>query len=204
MLKATHLKPVLIICSSVTTRLWKAFLIGIKMMCQCCPKTRFFKNCLFRLVQQSFFPVLYLYTSFFFKKKIENFIKSCLLKAIREYDSKLLLAYHLLRAPLLSKQESLSLFTPATTKLAHIKVNTVDGAFDLKQQLDQLEQIHPWLLTDKLVAKPDQLIKRRGKHGLLCLNKDWKEARQWIEERAGKEIKVRWENNEYNKLLFYA
>jgi hypothetical protein len=36
------------------------------------------------------------------------------------------------------------------------------------------------------------------------LNKDWKEARQWIEERAGKEIKVRWENNEYNKLLFYA
>jgi ATP citrate (pro-S)-lyase len=25
----------------------------------------------------------------------------------------------------------------------------------------------------------------------LTLNKDWSEARQWIEERAGKEIKVK-------------
>lgn len=118
-------------------------------------------------------------------------------KPIREYDGKLLLAYHLLRAPLLSKQESPSLFTPAATKLAHINVDTSllngpAGAFEatLKQQLDNLELTHPWLLTDKLVAKPDQLIKRRGKHGLLCLNKDWAEARKWIEERAGKEIKV--------------
>lgn len=116
-------------------------------------------------------------------------------KAIREYDGKLLLAYHLLRAPLVSQQESPSLFTPAATKLAHINVDTslTGAAFDnaLKQQLDTLEQTHPWLLTDKLVAKPDQLIKRRGKHGLLTLNKDWAEARKWIEERAGKEIKVK-------------
>ena len=117
-------------------------------------------------------------------------------KAIREYDGKLLLAYHLLRAPLVSQQESPSLFAPAATKLAHIQVDTSllnnKSAFDaaLKQQLDTLEQTHPWLLTDKLVAKPDQLIKRRGKHGLLTLNKDWSEARQWIEERAGKEIQV--------------
>jgi ATP citrate (pro-S)-lyase len=34
------------------------------------------------------------------------------------------------------------------------------------------------------------LIKRRGKHGLLTLNKDWSDARKWIEERAGKEVKV--------------
>ncbi len=117
-------------------------------------------------------------------------------KPIREYDGKLLLAYHLLRAPLVGEDNTTSLFTPAATKLAHINVNTAlldnRAAFDaaLKQQLDNLEQTHPWLLTDKLVAKPDQLIKRRGKHGLLTLNKDWSEARQWIEERAGKEIKV--------------
>lgn len=117
-------------------------------------------------------------------------------KAIREYDGKLLLAYHLLRAPV--SNDSPSLFTPAATKLAHININTSllngpAGTFEsaLKQQLDNLEQSHPWLLTDKLVAKPDQLIKRRGKHGLLTLNKDWSEARQWIEERAGKEIKVK-------------
>jgi len=119
-------------------------------------------------------------------------------KPIREYDGKLLLAYHLLRAPLVggNQEGSASLFTPAATKLAHINVNTSllgdEAAFKsaLKQQLDNLEQTHPWLLTDKLVAKPDQLIKRRGKHGLLALNKDWADARKWIEERAGKEIKV--------------
>lgn len=116
-------------------------------------------------------------------------------KAIREYDGKLLLAYHLLRAPLVSEQASASLFTPAATKLAQVKIDTslTGAAFDsaLKQQLDTLEQTQPWLLTDKLVAKPDQLIKRRGKHGLLTLNKSWPEARQWIEERAAKEIQVR-------------
>ncbi|KAI9251177.1 citrate synthase-like protein [Sporodiniella umbellata] len=116
-------------------------------------------------------------------------------KPIREYDGKLLLAYHLLRAPI--TLDGPSLFTPAATKLAHVNVNTAlkngpAGQFeaDLKQQLDTLEQTHPWLLTDKLVAKPDQLIKRRGKHGLLALNKDWAEARRWIEERAGKEIQI--------------
>jgi ATP citrate (pro-S)-lyase len=35
------------------------------------------------------------------------------------------------------------------------------------------------------------LIKRRGKSGLLCLNKGWEESRKWIEERAGKLQKVR-------------
>ncbi|ORZ11896.1 citrate synthase-like protein [Absidia repens] len=118
-------------------------------------------------------------------------------KPVREYDGKLLLAYHLLRAPLLSNDQQSSLFTPAATKLAQVNVDTslkqgAPGAFEaaLKQQLDLLEQSHPWLLTDKLVAKPDQLIKRRGKHGLLTLNKPWSEARQWIEERAGKEIQI--------------
>ncbi|KAI8365272.1 ATP citrate lyase isoform 2 [Radiomyces spectabilis] len=117
-------------------------------------------------------------------------------KPIREYDGKLLLAYHLLRSPYLGKEQSPSLFTPAATKLAQVNVNTSllhdEPAFKaaLKQQLDALEQTHPWLLTDKLVAKPDQLIKRRGKHGLLTLNKTWPEARQWIEERAGKDIQI--------------
>ncbi|KAF7724308.1 citrate synthase [Apophysomyces ossiformis] len=114
-------------------------------------------------------------------------------KAIREYDGKLLLAYHLLRCPPLVENAP-SLFQPTATKLAHVNINTsIQGDqfhATLKQQLDQLEQTHPWLLTDKLVAKPDQLIKRRGKHGLLSLNKNWSEARQWIEERAGKEIQI--------------
>jgi ATP citrate (pro-S)-lyase len=44
--------------------------------------------------------------------------------------------------------------------------------------------------TTKLVAKPDQLIKRRGKAGLLALNKDWQDAKKWIQDRAGKPQRV--------------
>ena len=45
---------------------------------------------------------------------------------------------------------------------------------------DKLTTDHPWLKTEKLVAKPDQLIKRRGKGGLITLNKDWDETKQWV------------------------
>ena len=40
------------------------------------------------------------------------------------------------------------------------------------------------------MVKPDQLIKRRGKAGLLGLNKTWPEAKAWIQERAGKPVNV--------------
>ena len=51
-------------------------------------------------------------------------------------------------------------------------------------------QLPGWVFTTKLVAKPDQLIKRRGKAGLLALNKSWEEAKEWIQQRAGKPQKV--------------
>merc|ERR1719171_2934811 len=47
---------------------------------------------------------------------------------------------------------------------------------------------NPWLLTKKLVAKPDQLVKRRGKHGLVYVNKTYREVRNWIADRMQKEI----------------
>ncbi|KAL1914158.1 uncharacterized protein VTP21DRAFT_10808, partial [Calcarisporiella thermophila] len=118
-------------------------------------------------------------------------------KAIREYDGKLVLAHWLLRCPSLSTSESpSSKFTPPPARLAHVSVDTslahnqVAFSNALKQQLDALEQTHPWLLTEKLVAKPDQLIKRRGKSGLLLLNADWAKVREWITGHAGKEITV--------------
>jgi len=55
---------------------------------------------------------------------------------------------------------------------------------------DALAKEHPWLLTTKLVVKPDQLIKRRGKAGLLAINKTWPEVVEWIKERMNKECKV--------------
>ena len=51
-------------------------------------------------------------------------------------------------------------------------------------------QLPGWVFNTKLVAKPDQLIKRRGKAGLLALNKTWDEAKEWIQARAGKPQKV--------------
>ena len=55
---------------------------------------------------------------------------------------------------------------------------------------ENLPNEHQWLLNTKLVVKPDQLIKRRGKAGLLGINKTWPEVVEWIKERMNKEQKV--------------
>merc|ERR1719160_746231 len=47
---------------------------------------------------------------------------------------------------------------------------------------------YPWLLTEKLVAKPDQLVKRRGKHGLVYVNKTYDEVKAWVMAWMQKEI----------------
>lgn len=38
-----------------------------------------------------------------------------------------------------------------------------------------------------LVVKPDQLIKRRGKLGLIAVNKNLQEVQAWIEQRMDKD-----------------
>ena len=55
---------------------------------------------------------------------------------------------------------------------------------------ENLPNEHQWLLNTKLVVKPDQLIKRRGKAGLLGINKTWSEVVEWIKERMNTEQKV--------------
>ena len=42
----------------------------------------------------------------------------------------------------------------------------------------------------RLVVKPDQLIKRRGKLGLIKVDIGFEDAVSWISERMGKEIQV--------------
>jgi ATP citrate (pro-S)-lyase len=41
------------------------------------------------------------------------------------------------------------------------------------------------------VVKPDQLIKRRGKMGLIKANIDLNEAKDWIAERLNKDTQVK-------------
>ena len=105
--------------------------------------------------------------------------------AIREYDAKLLLAYWLERAPPVAPNAQVKTnFQYPSVKVAQISWDPATKAIT--------PDIHVpnWVHNTKLVAKPDQLIKRRGKAGLLCLNKNWEESRQWIAERAGKPQKV--------------
>eukprot|EP01062_Namystynia_karyoxenos_P033561 TRINITY_DN246_c0_g1_i2.p1 TRINITY_DN246_c0_g1~~TRINITY_DN246_c0_g1_i2.p1 ORF type:complete len:1122 (+),score=463.49 TRINITY_DN246_c0_g1_i2:103-3366(+) len=91
-------------------------------------------------------------------------------KAVREYDGKRLLSEWLSTRGA-GWQARQVLITPTT-------------------DLDSLPAAHPWLLSSRLVAKPDQLIKRRGKGGLLLLNAEWADAAAWIRERMGKPVTV--------------
>lgn len=110
-------------------------------------------------------------------------------KSIHEADGKAILSYHLTRAPVISPSP-----LPAPSHNAPPKLASITFPADASPAaiLDAAEQTYPWLLEQgaKFVAKPDQLIKRRGKAGLLALNKSWADARAWIEEKAGKEVKV--------------
>jgi ATP citrate (pro-S)-lyase len=107
--------------------------------------------------------------------------------AIREFDARLLLAYWLPRAPNVdpTAPELRTPFVYPPPKLVQI---TWDPSSDALSPLDAA--LPSWVHTSKLVAKPDQLIKRRAKAGLLSLNKDWKETKEWITQRAGKPQKV--------------
>jgi len=49
---------------------------------------------------------------------------------------------------------------------------------------------YPWLKTEKLVVKPDQLIKRRGKLGLIKVNADLSTVQKWVEQHMNKDQRV--------------
>ncbi|KAF8638975.1 hypothetical protein AX17_001807 [Amanita inopinata Kibby_2008] len=106
-------------------------------------------------------------------------------KAIREYDAKLLLAYWLERAPAVAPHAQVKTnFSYPAPKVAQVSWDPETNTITPDSKLPS------WVFTTKLVAKPDQLIKRRGKAGLLALNKTWDEAKAWISARAGNPQKV--------------
>ncbi|GAB1312918.1 beta subunit of ATP citrate lyase [Madurella fahalii] len=111
-------------------------------------------------------------------------------KSILEADGKAIINYHLTRAPVI-KPSPLPRPTTHNPPPRLASIHFPEDA-DVNAVLNQAEITYPWLLHQdiKLVAKPDQLIKRRGKSGLLALNKTWAEARAWVAERAGKVQKV--------------
>lgn len=135
-------------------------------------------------------------------------------RAIREFDGKRLVGAHLgplgcegrvnpIRVAQVKAQlarnavlpASIATLDPATPLTDHPSDACVLSAAEIRQQLEkrlvELEAEHPWLLTcEGLVVKPDQLIKRRGKAGLVLLNAQWPEAREWMLCKAGTEIEA--------------
>jgi len=92
-------------------------------------------------------------------------------RGIREYDGKRLMKKYLKDYTGIPYEGNLVLVGPETN-------------------LEKLPDEHPWLLEKKLVVKPDQLFGKRGKHGLVLLNADFEGAKQFIQERRGKEVTV--------------
>lgn len=102
-------------------------------------------------------------------------------KAIREFDGKRMLS------------TSLPAFS-LNKRFAQVSVGKDFSADDRAGFFAAIEQANPWLTTltdsEKLVVKPDQLIKRRGKANLLLLNATWPEVQDWVWERINKKIQV--------------
>lgn len=52
----------------------------------------------------------------------------------------------------------------------------------------ELVNQQPWLSTMKLVVKPDMLFGKRGKSGLVALNLDIAQVKEFVKERLGVEV----------------
>ncbi|KAL0179815.1 hypothetical protein M9458_025257, partial [Cirrhinus mrigala] len=62
------------------------------------------------------------------------------------------------------------------------------ATFTADTDWDRLTQDHPWLLTERLVVKPDQLIKRRGKLGLVAVDLHLEGIQEWLKSHLMTEI----------------
>ncbi|XP_013388694.1 ATP-citrate synthase isoform X2 [Lingula anatina] len=74
--------------------------------------------------------------------------------------------------------------------LGHHAVKNRYATVTVDTNWDQLVIDHPWLSTEKLIVKPDQLIKRRGKLGLIKVNTDLQGVKDWLANKIGKDFQI--------------
>jgi ATP citrate (pro-S)-lyase len=83
--------------------------------------------------------------------------------------------------------------------LARLFKEYSDGKYDIPNKivtvgpetdLAKLPNQHNWLTTEKLVVKPDQLIKRRGKNKLVLVGANYNQAKDWIKEKSKAPITI--------------
>ena len=77
--------------------------------------------------------------------------------------------------------------------LARLFKDYSDGKYEISDKIvtvgpdtdmTKLPNQHKWLTTEKLVVKPDQLIKRRGKNKLILVGANYDQAKEWIKEKS--------------------
>ena len=56
--------------------------------------------------------------------------------------------------------------------------------------LESLPEKNPWLLQERLVIKPDQLFGKRGKLGLVLLNADFSQVKEYLQQHLNQEITI--------------
>ena len=83
--------------------------------------------------------------------------------------------------------------------LARLLKNYSNGKYDISDKIvavgpntnmAKLPNEYQWLTTEKLVVKPDQLIKRRGKNKLILVGANYEQAKQWIAEKSKSPITI--------------
>jgi len=90
-------------------------------------------------------------------------------RAIREFDAKKMLAVHW--------KEYFGHERSYPGKFVQVTQDT---------DWDKLKTENGWLEKERLAVKPDQLVGKRGKHGLILLDADFQGAKSWVQERMGK------------------
>lgn len=67
--------------------------------------------------------------------------------------------------------------------------------------LDSMIESCPWLLGERLAAKPDLLLGKRGKNGLIVLDKSFDEIKEWIRSQWGKDVFLNGKTAVLNRVL---
>ncbi|MFW9828174.1 MAG: ATP citrate lyase citrate-binding domain-containing protein [Candidatus Thorarchaeota archaeon] len=104
-------------------------------------------------------------------------------KNIYEYDAKKLLANELPK------------YYPNFNY--HNKLAIIESDTDL----DQLADTYPWIKTEKVVVKPDQLFGKRGKAKLILLDADFNQVKNFCKENLNKEFTIGNVKGELTRLL---
>lgn len=112
-------------------------------------------------------------------------------KKIREYDGKRIVTRHLSNVKAIPLTGSAS--QPSSKHIcraAQVSSSLISASPSPSAFYKSLATEHPWLLSTKLVVKPDMLFGKRGKNNLVLLNADYAAAQTFISDHMGNSIQV--------------